>query len=236
MLAIRLLEKRGHRVTAVDDGRQAFEAVKTGSFQAVLMDVQMPEMDGLEATAAIRGQETDQRIPIIGLTAHASEADRQRCLDAGMDAWVSKPFQPEELFATLEQLGSGSVELPHDEPEDSVEAIDRFEALELLGGATDLAVEVMQVFREEYPQVMNQISVGFRESDLDLVARAAHTLKGNLGLLAAHPAAQAAALLERHAAAGQQAHALKASEVLEAEIGRLEPLVEVLSSSASAWH
>ena len=105
MLAIRLLEKRGHSVTCVEDGLEAVEAVQESSFDAVLMDVQMPRMDGLEATRVIRQWEAGQvRVPIVALTAHAMESDRQRCLEAGMDAYVSKPFSANELYATVEQL------------------------------------------------------------------------------------------------------------------------------------
>ena len=235
MLAIRLLEKRGHVVTSVENGKQAVDAVDGGGFDAVLMDVQMPEMDGIEATMAIRMAETVQRIPIIGLTAHASEADRQKCLDAGMDGWVSKPFKPEELFATIEQLGAQQPPSMADPHEPEAEILDRVAALEILGGAVDLAVEVMQVFQEEYPDALQEIHQGLEVNDLDMVHRAAHKLKGNLGLLAAHPAARAAALLERHAGAGDLDHSRTATELLDAEIERLQPLVDQLSTSASAW-
>jgi signal transduction histidine kinase/DNA-binding response OmpR family regulator len=109
-LALRLLEKRGFEVTVVGDGRAAVEAVEKGSFDAILMDVQMPEMDGFEATAAIREKEklTGAHIPIIAMTAHALKGDQQRCLEAGMDAYLSKPIRTAELFKTIEEFLNAS--------------------------------------------------------------------------------------------------------------------------------
>jgi two-component system sensor histidine kinase/response regulator len=105
-LAVRLLEKRGYLVSVVGDGLQALTALKRQDFDIVLMDVQMPEMDGLEATAAIRQEEksTGVHIPIIAMTANAMKGDEERCLSAGMDAYVSKPIRTNLLFAMIEKL------------------------------------------------------------------------------------------------------------------------------------
>ena len=106
ILAVRLLEKRGHHVQVAGDGREALEKLKTAEFDLVLMDVQMPVMGGFEATAAVREMEkgTGKHIPIIALTAHAIKGDRERCLAAGMDGYVGKPLHPEELFEQIEAL------------------------------------------------------------------------------------------------------------------------------------
>jgi signal transduction histidine kinase/DNA-binding response OmpR family regulator len=105
-LAMRLLEKRGYRVTLARNGREALEAFERELFDVVLMDVQMPEMDGFEATAAIREKEkaSDSHIPIIAMTAHALKGDQDRCLAAGMDGYISKPIRTSELFAVIEKL------------------------------------------------------------------------------------------------------------------------------------
>jgi two-component system sensor histidine kinase/response regulator len=98
-------------VTLVGDGRAALDALERESFDAILMDVQMPEMDGLEATAAIRNKEkyTGAHIPIIAMTAHALKGDQDRCLEAGMDAYVSKPIRTTELFKIIDdQLNLGN--------------------------------------------------------------------------------------------------------------------------------
>jgi signal transduction histidine kinase/CheY-like chemotaxis protein len=104
-LAVRLLEKRGFDVTVAGDGRAALQALEKGSFDAILMDVQMPEMDGFETTAAIRYKEesTGAHIPIIAMTAHALKGDQERCVDAGMDAYVSKPIRTAELFKIIDE-------------------------------------------------------------------------------------------------------------------------------------
>jgi CheY-like chemotaxis protein len=105
-LAVRLLEKRGHAVVAAGDGRQALAALAQEHFDVVLMDVQMPDMDGFEATAAIRDEEktTGAHVPIIAMTAHAMKGDEERCLRAGMDGYVSKPIDAPSLFRTIESL------------------------------------------------------------------------------------------------------------------------------------
>ncbi len=103
-LAVALLEGEGHAVTVANNGREAVAAAETGNFDLVLMDVQMPEMDGLEATAIIRANErgSGRHLPIIAMTAHALKGDRERCLEAGMDGYTSKPIDAEELFAAIE--------------------------------------------------------------------------------------------------------------------------------------
>jgi signal transduction histidine kinase/CheY-like chemotaxis protein len=110
-LAQLLLEKQGHSVALAEDGRAAVSLFEGGAFDLILMDVQMPEMDGLEAAAAIRKREKETgsgRIPIVALTAHAMNGDRERCLEAGMDGYVTKPIQAEELYRTIQELaGAG---------------------------------------------------------------------------------------------------------------------------------
>jgi two-component system sensor histidine kinase/response regulator len=105
-LAVRILEKRGYAVTMAPDGRAAVDAFLTGGFELVLMDIQMPRMDGFEATAAIREREklTGGHIPIVAMTAHALVGDQERCLASGMDGYVSKPIRTSELFGTIEKM------------------------------------------------------------------------------------------------------------------------------------
>jgi CheY-like chemotaxis protein len=104
-VARRLLQKRGHIVTTVDNGREALAAVERGTFDLILMDVQMPEMDGLEATAAIRRREQGSgvHLPILAMTAHAMKGDEEQCLAAGMDGYIAKPVHSEELLATIDR-------------------------------------------------------------------------------------------------------------------------------------
>ncbi len=113
-LAVKLLERQGHVITIAESGLQAVELFVVGAFDLLLMDVQMPEMDGLEATAAIRKKESGQEshIPIIAMTAHAMKSDRQRCLDAGMDGYLTKPIRFAELYSTINSLGQGEEGVP----------------------------------------------------------------------------------------------------------------------------
>jgi CheY-like chemotaxis protein len=109
MVAVRLLEKRGHSITVAVNGREALAALEnstSGPFDVLLMDIQMPEMDGFEATAAIRHQEKTlgTHLPIVAMTAHAMKGDRERCLAAGMDGYVSKPIQARDLFEAIAAL------------------------------------------------------------------------------------------------------------------------------------
>jgi CheY-like chemotaxis protein len=105
-LALRILEKQGHSVHVVENGQAALQALAQQPFDLVLMDVQMPVMDGLEATAAIRMREqtSGAHLPILAMTAHAMPGDRERCLAAGMDDYVAKPMQPAELLTAIERL------------------------------------------------------------------------------------------------------------------------------------
>jgi two-component system sensor histidine kinase/response regulator len=102
-LACRLLEKQGHSVMVANNGQEALKTLEDSQFDLVLMDIQMPEMDGIAATETIRASEAGKpcRLPIVALTAHATEDDRQRCLQAGMDGYVTKPIQPPALFQVM---------------------------------------------------------------------------------------------------------------------------------------
>lgn len=105
-VAYRMLEKNGHSVVTANNGKEALQVLADQEFDAVLMDVQMPEMDGLEATAAIRAGEegTDRHVPILALTAHALIGDRERCLSAGMDGYLAKPIQTAQLLQALAEV------------------------------------------------------------------------------------------------------------------------------------
>jgi CheY-like chemotaxis protein len=115
-LAVRLLERRGYSVVVAGNGREAVEAFEKDRFDVVLMDIQMPEMDGFEATAAIRAKEklTGRHVPIIAMTAHALIGDQERCIAAGMDGYISKPIRTSEMFATIESMVANKTPIPKD--------------------------------------------------------------------------------------------------------------------------
>ncbi|MCP4251757.1 MAG: response regulator, partial [bacterium] len=228
-------QKYGHTTVVASDGYEAVAAWEKEAFDVILMDVSMPECDGLEATAAIREGEavTGGHIPIIALTAHAMDGDRERCLQAGMDAYVSKPFNADELFATMASLvrNGSSEQLPVPEAQPSQgdgAALDRHEALQRVEGNLELLGEMVGLFVDEYPVVADAIEAGLADGDLEAVASAAHRVKGNLATFAAREAAGAAAQLEAiaragdpHAAAGAWAHFLEVFSRVESELTAL---------------
>jgi len=231
-LAIRLLELRGHSVEAAEDGLAAFEAWQDGDFDVILMDVQMPEMDGIEATLAIREIEEDAHVPIVALTAFATDSDRDRCLMAGMDDYVSKPFRAEQLYAAIEHFGAGSPEprAPFEDGPVTTDPIDHETALQIVGGSAELFAEIAGVFMDECPALLDTIEDGLSANDLDRVRHTSHRLKGSLGMLAAVPAQQAARRLEHHADSGEIVKARDAWETLRTEMERLRPELVELSA------
>jgi CheY-like chemotaxis protein len=203
-LASRILEKRGHSVVVVTNGREAVDALEPGTepFQVVLMDVQMPEMDGLEATAVIRAREKSSggRIPIVAMTAHAMEGDRDRCLKAGMDGYVTKPVEAERLVEAVEAAG-GSFD-PH-------------VAAARLGGDRRLLRDLLEIFMAECPVMVSNIRKAIDASDPTALRRAAHALKGSVANFAAPRPFEAAQRLERMGIDDDLSGALFAFQELE---------------------
>lgn len=244
---IRLLEKYGHTVTVTGDGAQAVAAIQRDPFDIVLMDVQMPEMDGFEATQAIRLREagTGQRTPIVAMTAHAMKGDRERCLAAGMDDYVSKPVQRAELLRVLSwAAGMGGaasttetpqpVATPGPRPEQELPpALDRVSALERLGGDEELFAEVASVFLSDAPKLMAELSKAVASGDAPTVQRAAHGLKGAAGYVGGKLTSDAAAVLEKIGASANLKQAPAALDQLNAEVSRLtSKLAQLLSPVA----
>ncbi len=173
-----LLRKAGHQVVTAADGRQALAALGNQSFDLVLMDVQMPEMDGLEATGLIREDEASsgRHLPVIALTAHAMKGDRERFLEAGMDGYVAKPIDPDDLWTEMDRVLAASP------PAGAHRAGPRVppELLARMAGDQDLAAEVVRLFLQEYPgQVQRTVAAAKASDGLDL-ARAVHALKGSV--------------------------------------------------------
>jgi CheY-like chemotaxis protein/HPt (histidine-containing phosphotransfer) domain-containing protein len=225
----RVLEKRGHSIVAVGDGRAAVDAVDkaaTGYFDLVLMDVQMPEVDGLSATVLIRQHErsTGAHIPIVAMTAHAMSGDRERCLAAGMDDYVSKPLHPHELVEAVERLvaapGASTARAQGEQAGPSI-VFDADTACNRLGGDRKLLREVIAIFRAQTPELLAAIRKGAKSGDADGVKRAAHTLKGSLGTLHAPRAYEAAARLEALARRGETADIPTAVASLLQEMSKL---------------
>ncbi|MCA9259399.1 MAG: response regulator, partial [Planctomycetales bacterium] len=197
-VAVGLLEKRGHQVVAVEDGQAAVEVVAGGQFDVVLMDVQMPLLDGFAATAAIRRSEDAavRRTPIIAMTAHAMQGDRERCLAAGMDGYVSKPFHADELYAAVEgAVATSPVAATPGEAGETL-TFDLERALENVGGSREIFREAVDVLKTEGPRQLAAVEAALAAGDVELTMRAAHTLKGSTALFAADAATEAARTIE----------------------------------------
>jgi CheY-like chemotaxis protein len=225
-LAVRLLGKRGHIVTVVPNGSEAVALAKKSRFDMVLMDVQMPEMDGFEATAVIRKEEesTGKHLPIIAMTAYAMEGDRERCLAAGMDGYIGKPIQAEDLIDAIENLGQSSAvaEVATTANPREQEPIDTASALARVEGDIELLKEVVALFLKELPELVTNLREAITARDGSAIERAAHNLKGSVGNFAAQPAFEAALKLEVLGRNGSLSEAEPAYCELEKEIERLK--------------
>ncbi|MGH9510272.1 MAG: response regulator, partial [Terriglobales bacterium] len=198
-LAMRLLEKRGHKVEVAGNGREALETLGKKPFDLVLMDLQMPEMGGLEATARIREKERKSggHVPIVAMTAHAMKGDRERCLEAGMDGYVSKPVRKNDLFEAIEAaVSSDQKPAGSTEPAREAAALDFEEVLEQLAGDKELLRELAELFLKNSPKTLAALHGGVETGNPKAVQAAAHSLKGTLGHLAAKDAVATAEELE----------------------------------------
>jgi len=205
-LAVRLLEKLGHRVTLVDSGLAVLERASHGDHDLILMDVQMPGLDGLAATRQIRQREAAQggHVPIIAMTARAMAGDRERCLEAGMDDYLAKPVDSQQLRAMLLRY----------QPDSGHLLLDWRGALKRLDGDAELLLELAALFLHDGPQLWQELGEALAAGDVPRSTRAVHSLKG---VLANFGAARALALAE------QLSVALRAGQPCQLAAGRLEP-------------
>jgi CheY-like chemotaxis protein/HPt (histidine-containing phosphotransfer) domain-containing protein len=240
-LALALLQPRGHDVTVADNGLEAVRRCAEERFDLVLMDVQMPQMDGLEATRRIREQERDGRhTPVLAMTAHAIKGDRELCLQAGMDAYIAKPVRAHALFSAIQQLllvgeaaepsrgassppaGDDRVASADEQSQQPNDALDWTAAC----AQSDLGEESLQelagVCLEECPKLLADIREALGKADTTSLRRAAHTLKSSAALFQARRAATLARELEMQALAGELERAAETSEELAAEARRME--------------
>jgi PAS domain S-box-containing protein len=226
-LGTKILEHQGHTVLLADNGEQAIRAHEGDRFDVILMDVQMPEMNGFEATAAIRKREhlTGRRTPIIAMTARAMKGDREECLAAGMDDYVSKPFRASEFFEVIYALTDGAAPWRERAEEDlseiADEVIDAEALIENSLGDMDLVREVVGLFLENYQEAIEALRGAIAMGDCESVNEAAHKLKGSLGGVQAGAAWRVAFRLEEMGRGGDLTAALAAIEELDYEIRRL---------------
>jgi two-component system, sensor histidine kinase and response regulator len=227
-VAVGLLQKRGHQVTVVGNGREALDAILREGFDVVLMDVQMPEMGGIEATAAIRQHEAKAggHIRIVAMTSHAMSGDRDRCLAAGMDGYLSKPINQAVLFKAVEQGGDG--DLPA-----APAALDAAGLLARVGGDTELMREVIRLFLEDCPARLSAVRSAIVAGDAEGLRGAAHALRGAAGTLSARGVVDAAMVLERMGAENRLAAAEAAWKTLNAEAAHLAAALQTMEGAAA---
>jgi CheY-like chemotaxis protein len=190
-----LLIRRGHHVVVAGDGRDALARLDREKFDLVLMDLQMPVMSGLDATAAIRARErgTGQHVRIVAMTAHAMTSDRERCLAAGMDGYLSKPIDPALLFAVVEQQSDGSVPQAANA---SPMTFDEDALRRRVAGDQDLMTEIVRVFLDDLPVRLAAIKNAVIGRDAGALRAAAHALKGAAGSVSADALFEAARAIE----------------------------------------
>jgi len=225
LLAVKMLEKRGHSPVVAGNGREAIMAFERERFDVILMDIQMPEMDGLEAAAEIRQKErgTGGHVPIIALTAHAMREDRERCLDVGMDAYLAKPFSPGELFETIEKLSPMPVapKFPLETTAQESKTFDKAALLARVGADRSVLRELIDLFLGEYPRLLDDLRKSVRAGSAKELAVAAHTLRGALSAVSADHAADTTRTLELMGQGGDLAGVEPAWAALEAELEAL---------------
>ena len=218
-VAKRMLEHVGHSVTVANNGEEALEAIDNRHFDVVLMDVQMPVMGGIEATQAIRAREARRSwvlagdwkpVPIIAMTAHAMEGDREHCLQAGMDDYVAKPVRPEALFAAIERvLGpadadevAGDITLLELDPADRRRIACLDDARAMFAGEDGVVEQLVEVFLRDLPRTVADLHKGAADMDFARLRELGHMIKGSVGVFSAQRAVDAARRLEELAAAG----------------------------------
>jgi len=224
-VATAILLKRGHQVDVVSNGREAVDAVRARRYDAVLMDIQMPEMDGFAAADAIRALPQGRALPIIALTAHALSGERERCLSAGMSGYLAKPFKAHELFALVE--GSSDRPTPSASPID----LEGFRSTMREAGAEDAVDGIVRVFAQTAPDRLAAVQTAARSGDPEAVGRAAHAFKSAAGTIGARGLALLLAEIEGAARERRLEHVQRELPALEREVAAV---LDYLSNSGAS--
>jgi signal transduction histidine kinase/DNA-binding response OmpR family regulator len=244
-LAIKLLETRGHRVSLVLNGVEAVEAFKKGDFDLILMDIQMPEMNGFEATKQIRNLEREsrkekeskpERVPIIAMTAHAMAGDREKCINVGMDDYVSKPIEPEALYSVINKIArkpGSEKKQKRTAPSQNLKSFspktfDLSKTMEAVLGKEDLFREIAGMFVNSYSDYIAKIKEGISGHNAGILAREAHSLKGAVGNFGAKEVYESAYRLEILGKEGNMATANEELSNLEIALNALVSEMQIV--------
>ncbi len=236
-VASKMLQKAGHHVSIAANGKEALEQYDAREFDLILMDVQMPIMGGLEAAQAIRAREARRSwaaegnwrpLPIVAMTAHAMQGDRERCLDAGMDDYVAKPIKPAELFAAIERACGTISDVDQDGGDRTLldeaadgDVIDLSHTRDLLDGDEFAVTQLVKVFFADFGRNLQGLQRAGAERNLDQLALISHALKGSLGVFGAARATAAAQRVEHSAREGDAGMAVRWLSPLLAELNRV---------------
>jgi two-component system, sensor histidine kinase and response regulator len=233
-LAVRILEKRGHHVTVVGTGKDALCALERESFDVVLMDVQMPRVDGFEATGIIREWErkSGKHQTIIAMTAHAMTGDRERCLAAGMDEYISKPLDAQKLIELIDRFAPAAPSVPPSEAGDAPQ-FDFTGALEQMDGDRELFSEVAELFNHEAPDLLERIKDAVQRADAAELEQAAHKMKSSVGIFGKNVAFEILKDLERRGEEKQLTGADAQVAKLETHVKQLMAMLEEFAGAAS---
>jgi two-component system, sensor histidine kinase and response regulator len=239
-LAIKLLEKQGHQVTIAENGQLAVDAWRNGRFDLILMDMMMPQMDGLEATRLIRQIEREEpqragsHTPIIAMTANAMTGDRERCIQAGMDSYVSKPVKPELLYQEIDLILHGAAKrnapahditpggqnvTPLAHRHEELPIFDRADALSRIADDADLLATLLEMFAADAPGYLDEIDAALASLDWPRLLRAGHTLKGVFATFSARRGEQLARDLENAAKRNETDACARLAAILHEEVG-----------------
>jgi CheY-like chemotaxis protein/HPt (histidine-containing phosphotransfer) domain-containing protein len=230
-VTVSLLKKMGHRANVAGNGKEAVEAFKLVPYDAVLMDLQMPEMDGFEASTQIRRIEREQNrhTSIIAVTAHARNEDREKCLASGMDDYITKPVKPEELKNVIARRVTKAKASPlpdaASEPPSGTDVFNFSEALAQVGGNRELLREITRLFLEQLPEVLEETHQALSRSDYQSLSKLAHNLASSVGQLAAQKTLTAAKKLEELGNQEDFSHVPEALAELEREIALLKSTI-----------
>ena len=231
-VTLKLLERMGYRADVVANGLEALKALETIPYTLVLMDVQMPEMDGIEATLQIRNGKwliQNPDIPIIALTAHAMKRDREKFIEAGMNDYLAKPIEPDELAKSISRwapANDGTPEIRTSKKSLKPEAgFDRTALLERLGGNKKLYQEVVTLFLQDVPGQISSLQEAINSGDVTKAQNQAHTLKGASGNVGAVGLQKVAFQIEKACKGGNLKDAVEMLEMINVEFGELKHII-----------